>query len=267
VAIGLVALFSYGVINWDFPVWFSVIMLLSIAIIKNRFQNIPNTVVLGASALASLYFTWYCVNHLPVKDFRPYAVGKNIQEGMSIPDGAPHDSIVMMFQYKKGGVMHEFTAEQLPEDLDTYEFVDRIDKVVRKGYVPPIHDFAIVDANGSDFTEDFLNREGYSFMLVSYDLSKANTDIQPAVNAFVEQCDKAGIPFFGMTSTSFSDADKFRHEHQNQFQYYNCDATTLKTIIRSNPGLVLLRKGTVEAMWHYNDFPQFEEVKTMLLSR
>jgi hypothetical protein len=186
---------------------------------------------------------------------------------MSIPEGAPHDSIVMMFQYRRDNILHEFSAENLPEDLDKYEFVDRIDKVVRKGYVPPIHDFAIVDANGSDYTEDFLSKEGYSFMLVAYDLTKTNTDVQQKINAFVAECDKAGIPFFGMTSASFVDSDKFRHEHQNQFQYYNCDATTLKTIIRSNPGLVLLKKGTVEGMWHYNDFPEFSGIKETLLSR
>lgn len=267
VAIALIAVFSFGVINWDFPIWFAAIMLLSIALVKNKWGSMPNTVVLGISTVASLYFTWFCVNHLPIKDFRPYAIGKNIHEGMSIPPGAPQDSIVMMFQYKRDGVMHEFTADQLPEDLDKYEFVDRIDKVIRKGYVPPIHDFTIVDVNGSDYTEDFLNREGYTFMLVAYDLAKTNTAIQPQVNAFAQAAEKSQIPFFGITSTSFPEIDAFRHEHQNMFPYYNCDATTLKTIIRSNPGLVLLKKGTVVNMWHYNDFPEFDTVKESLVSK
>jgi uncharacterized membrane protein YphA (DoxX/SURF4 family) len=266
VAIGLIAVFSILVIHWDFPVWFSVIMLLSIALLKNRLKTMPNTVVLGLSTIASLYFTWFCVNHLPIKDFRPYAIGKNIPAGMSIPEGAPQDSIVMLFQYKRQGAVHEFAADQLPEDLDTYEFVDRIDKVIRKGYVPPIHDFTITDVNGSDFTEDFLSRDGYSFMLVAYDLSKSNTGIQPAVNAFAAAAEKSNIPFFGITSTSFTEIDAFRHEHQNMFPYYNCDATTLKTIIRSNPGLVLLKKGTVINMWHYNDFPEFDAIKGSLVA-
>ena len=66
-----------------------------------------------------------------------------------------------------------------------------------------------------------------------------------------------------MTSTPFPETDKFRHEHQNAFPYYTCDATTLKTIIRSNPGIVLLREGTVIRKWHHNDLPSFEELRSV----
>jgi hypothetical protein len=257
----LVALFSVLVIKWSFPIWFTAGMLFAIVLLKQAFTNIPNTIVLGLSGLMSVYFTYYCLNHLPVKDFRAYAIGKNILEGMSIPEGAPKDSIVMVFQYKKGGEMFEFSPSELPEDLDQYEFVDRIDKVIKRGYIPPILDFKITDASGSDYTEDFLTRDGFTFMLVAYDLNKTNTDVQDEINKFVAECQKQNIPFFGITSTSPADTDKFRHEHQSMFDYYFCDATVLKTIIRSNPGLVLMKKGTVIDMWHHNDFPEFEEFR------
>jgi uncharacterized membrane protein YphA (DoxX/SURF4 family) len=265
VAVLLIAVFSWGVINWSFPVWFSLALLIAISFMKAALPRIPNSVVLGLSGLVSAGFTYYCLNHLPIKDFRPYAIGKNIHEGMMIPEGAPHDSVVMIFQYRKGGQIHEFTAEQLPEDLETYEFVDRIDKVIRKGYVAPIHDFTITDANGADYTEDFLNNENYSFMVVAYDLSKTNTEVQSKLNELAAASEKEGYDFFGITSTTVSETDKFRHEHQNIFPYYFCDATTLKTIIRSNPGLVLLKKGTVIEMWHYNDLPSFSEVQANYL--
>jgi uncharacterized membrane protein YphA (DoxX/SURF4 family) len=261
VAVLLIAVFSWGVINWSFPVWFSLALLIAIAFVKSAMSRVPNSVVLGLSGLVASGFTYYCLNHLPIKDFRPYAIGKNIEEGMMIPKDAPRDSVVMIFQYSKGGQIHEFTAEQLPEDLDTYEFVDRTDKVIRQGYVPPIHDFTITDANGSDYTEDFLHNENYSFMVVAYDLSKSNTEVQQKLNELASESEKEGYDFFGLTSTTVSETDKFRHEHQNIFPYYFCDATTLKTIIRSNPGLVLLKRGTVIEMWHYNDLPSFSEVK------
>lgn len=265
VALVLIAVFSFGVIKWGFPVWFSAGLLFATVMLKQAFTKIPNTIVLGLSGVLSAYFTYYCLNHLPVKDFRPYAIGKNINEGMSIPEGAPKDSVVMTFQYKKGGEMFEFTADQLPEDLDQYEFVDRVDKVIRKGYVPPIHDFTITDAAGSDYTEDFLIGDDYVFMLVSYDLTKTNEDVQGTINTFVKECDANKVRFFGLTSTAPSETDQIRHKYQSMFSYYFCDATTLKTIVRSNPGLVLMKNGTVIDMWHYNDWPEFAEVQNKYL--
>ena len=166
-----------------------------------------------------------------------------------------------MFKYKKlaDGTMHEFGVSNLPEDLDKYEFVDRFDKIIRVGDKPKIHDFSIVDAQGGNHTQDILNNPDYSFMLVAYELKKTNTKVQPVINEFAKQCEANKIQFFGVTSTVPAETDMFRHEHQNMFDYYFCDGTALKTIIRSNPGLVLLKNGTVVNMWHYNDFPKFEE--------
>jgi uncharacterized membrane protein YphA (DoxX/SURF4 family) len=261
IAIILIAFFSLFVIDWAFPVWFSLGLLFATAMLKQVLTSMPNTIVLGLSGLLSIYFTYHCFNHLPVKDFRPYAIGKNIKVGMSIPEGAQQDSIQMVFQYKKDGQIFEFAPEKLPEDLDKYEFVDRLDKVIVKGFVPPIHDFKIVDDGDSDYTEDFLSNPDYSFMLVAYDLDKTNTEVQNKINDFVKKCDANKISFFGITSTAPAETDKYRHEFQSMFSYYYCDATTLKTIIRSNPGLVMLKKGTVIDMWHFNDFPEYDDVE------
>jgi uncharacterized membrane protein YphA (DoxX/SURF4 family) len=259
VALVLIALFSFMVINWAFPVWFAGGLLFATVFMKQALTSMPNTIVLGLSGLLSIYFTYHCLNHLPIKDFRPYAIGKNISAGMLIPDGAPHDSIAMLFQYKKAGQVFEFAPSELPEDLDTYEFIDRIDKVIRKGYIPPIHDFKIEDAEGTDFTDKYLTDPNYSFMVVAYDLEKTNVEIQSKINDFMKGCESNKINIFGITSTTPENTDKFRHENQSYLPYFFCDGTALKTIIRSNPGLVLLKNGTVVDMWHYNDWPTFEE--------
>jgi len=264
VAILLIAMFSMFVINWDFPIWFALITILLTALLKKSFSSIQDFLVIGISTIASVVFTYICLAHLPLKDFRPYAIGKNINEGMAIPAGAPQDSIVMLFQYTKDGQKFEFAADALPEDLDEYTFVDRFDKVIRKGYIPPIHDFTITDESGADYTEEYLNEDKYSMMLVAYNLDLSNTDVQPSINELSEKFDKAGIRFFGLTSTPFTDTDKFRHEHQNTFPYYSCDATTLKTIVRSNPGLVLIKNGTVVMKWHYNDLPEFDAISAFM---
>lgn len=228
-----------------------------------------NALITMAGFAITTWFTWTCYAHLPMKDFRPYAIGKNIQEGMQLPPGAITDSVAMLFIYEKDGKQEEFTMADLTKISSdtTYKFVDRKDKLIREGDKAPIHDFSIKDAEGNDLTEDFLNRSEYLFMLVAYDLSKSNTGIQPRINDFVALCQQKDVEFFGLTSAIPSDADKFRHEHQSMFPYYFCDGTTLKTIIRSNPGLVLLKQGTVIDMWHYNDFPSFDEVNKKYLKK
>jgi len=227
--------------------------------IKPMLNETPGRMVFYASIVISTAFTWYCYMHLPVKDFRPYAIGNNISDGMKLPPGAVTDSTVMMFIYEKDGKQLELTMDQIGDLDSTYKFVDRKDKKVRTGDQPPIHDFSIVDATGGDHTQEVLETE-YAFMLVAYDLTKTNEKVQQKVNAFAEQCGNKNILFIGLTATPANETDIFRHEHNSMFDYYFCDNTALKTIIRSNPGLVLLNKGTVVAMWHYNDFPGFDEV-------
>ena len=221
--------------------------------------------------ILTTWFTWHCYTHLPVKDFRPYAIGKNITEGMTLPPGAITDSVVMVFIYKdkKTGAQVEAGMDQVStySGNEQYEFVDRLDKVVREGDKAAIHDFAIKDAEDNDLTSDFLSRPDYVFMLIAYDLTKADVKAQDKVNALAAECQKNDFEFFGLTSTIPTETDKFRHDHQNMFPYYFCDGTALKTIIRSNPGLVLLKQGTVIDMWHHNDFPTYEELNAKYLHK
>ncbi len=213
-------------------------------------------VLLLLSTLLVTWFTLHCYNHLPMKDFRPYAIGKNINEGMKLPPGAVTDSTVMIFIYEKGGKKFEFTTAEIANLDSTYKFVDRIDKLVRRGDKPPIHDFSIYNDEG-DITQDVLNHEGYYFLLVCYDINKTEADVMSKVVAFAAECEKNKIPFIALSASDPSLVEKFRHEHQAAFPFYMTDETTLKTMIRSNPGLMLLRKGTVVDMWHHNDFPDF----------
>ncbi|MCC6253153.1 MAG: DoxX family membrane protein [Bacteroidia bacterium] len=227
--------------------------------IKSFFSAKGDKIVLVLTAFIISSFTIYTYRHLPVIDFRPYAIGKNIQEGMKLPPGAKTDSIAMIFIYEKDGQRFEFSPQEIGKADSTYTFVDRIDKVVRQGDKPPIHDFSI-SKDGSDYTEDILDKDGYTFLLVCYNINKTDKDVfAKKINPFVEKCDKAGIPVIGMTASIDSEVEAFRHEVQAAFDFYTTDETTLKTIIRSNPGLVLLKKGTVLNMWHYNDFPTFDE--------
>jgi uncharacterized membrane protein YphA (DoxX/SURF4 family) len=223
------------------------------------------TAVVAIGTLGSLLF---CFSNylwrLPMIDFRPYAIGKSIPEGMKLPPGAKKDSIQMVFIYEKDGKQVELNMDQLKTIDDSYKFVDRKDKMIVEGDHPPIHDFRIASFDGTDVTDDVLSMENV-FLLVAYDLKESNKKVQNKVNDFVALCQKAGVEFIGLTSSDAKETDVFRHEHNSMFEYYSADATTLKTMIRSNPGLMLLKKGTVVDMWHYRDFPTFDEVKQKYL--
>jgi len=216
-----------------------------------------------AGFIGSFLFSIYCYRHLPVIDFRPYAIGKSIPEGMQLPPGAVTDSVVMVFVYEKDGVTHELGMNELSRIDETWKFVDRKDKVIREGDKPPIHDFSITTSDGTDITGDILSR-GNVFLLVAYDISKSDKGVQNKINDFVAKCQEYDIEFIGLTSSAPSEVEQFTKEHGSKFQYYFTDATTLKTMIRSNPGLMLLHAGTVGAMWHYHDFPTYEEAKKLL---
>lgn len=242
-----------------------VALLILILVIFPQRKKIKELISVKFSAAVTIvglflttWFTYHCYAHLPVKDFRPYAIGNNILDGMKLPAGAITDSVVMVFIYEKDGVKKELTVDQLSTIDSTYKFVDRIDKVIREGDKPKIHDFSIRDAADTDYTSDFLSRPDYVLMLVCYDLNKADRKVQPQINDLVAKCQAKDIEFFGITSTVVAETEKFRTENKNTFPFYYCDGTALKTIIRSNPGLVLLKNGTVIDMWHYNDFPTYD---------
>lgn len=221
---------------------------------------------IALSVVSSIVFPLYTYNFLPVKDFRPYAIGKNIQEGMTLPENAVRDSIQMVFIYEKDGKQVELTPEQIKTIDASYKYVDRKDKVIREGDKPSIHDFSITSVDGSDYTEEILNYSGYYFFLVCYDLNKTNKNVFGKVIDFAQLCKSADIPIVVLTA-SVDQIESFKKETGANMDFYLTDQITLKTMIRSNPGLMLLKKGTVVEMWHHHSFPSFNDVKDKYLSK
>src|ERR1035437_712161 len=223
-------------------------------------RKLDNAVIL-ILIIASLGFPIYTYNYLPIKDFRPYAIGKNILTGMKLPPNAKCDSIVMTFIYEKAGKQFELTQDQIKTIDSTCKFVDRKDKMIREGDKPAIHDFSLVSAkDGNDYTEVILDYNDYYFFLIAYDLDKTNRDVFGKVNDFVKLCRQDNVPIICMTASS-DRIESFKKETGTDMDFYLTDQTTLKTMIRSNPGLMLLKKGTVIDMWHYHSFPSYSDVK------
>ena len=210
--------------------------------------------------IASFGLPLYTYNYLPIKDFRPYAIGKNIQEGMKLPPNAKTDSIQMIFIYEKDGKQMELTPEQIKTIDSTYKYVDRKDKVIREGDKPAIHDFSITSLDGSDYTEQILNYSGYYFFLVCHDLDKTNKNVFGKVNDFAKLCRGDKVPIICLTASA-DRIESFKKETGTDIDFYLTDGTQLKTMMRSNPGLILLKQGTVIDMWHYHSFPSYTDVK------
>ena len=217
---------------------------------------IPVGVVLGIGL--------HSYRHLPMLDFRPYKIGNSIKEGMSVPEGAPTDEYKVSFIYEKDGVKQEFTMEDYPWNDSTWVFVEQKSELVKKGYVPPIHDFTMETPDGEDITEDILDRDGYTLLVICPKLEKADTKHWKALEALRKSVSRNGIPMIGMTSSYTTEVEKYCRANRIQIPFVATDEITLKTIVRSNPGLVLLKGDVVTAKWHYNDFPTSDELNAII---
>ena len=131
---------------------------------------------------------------------------------------------------------------------------------LKDGYEPPIHDFFISDSDGNDRTPELLSADKIVLM-IAYDIRKTDDDAMIEVNRLAEQIQNSGIPFVALTSAVYKDVEAFKHTHQTLFDFWSADAIMLKTTIRSNPGIIVLKKGVVVGKYHCNDIPAFEVIE------
>lgn len=245
-----------------------VFITLAIIVVINRnwfAERVKSWAPLMLSLLAFVvYFgvVYYSYNHLPVFDFRPYKVGVNIPEAMSHPEDAPQEIYENIFYYKNKntGEVKQFSENNYPwKDTVNWAYETMDSKLVQEGYTPPIHDFIIETPDGENIIDFYLYDENYVFMLIAYDLHKSSTKEQSKINALANWAMSQGNSFICLTSTLPDESAEFAVENNAPYEFFNCDEITLKTMIRSNPGLILLREGTILAKWHYNDIPTVEE--------
>ena len=205
----------------------------------------------------------YCLYTLPIFDFRPYHVGMNIKQGMEIPEGAEQPEFESTFLLKKNGETREFTLDNYPDS--TWEYVDTRTVQTKKGYEPPIHDFALTSCDtGEDITEQMLTKKGYTFLLVSPRLAVADDSNFGDIDQIYEYAEENGIDFYCVTASANNEIERWRDLTGAEYQFCNADETTLKTMIRSNPGLMLLKDGTIIGKWSHNALPQTDDLTAPL---
>ena len=205
----------------------------------------------------------YCLYTLPIFDFRPYHVGTNIKQGMEIPEGAEQPEFESTFLLRKNGETREFTLDNYPDS--TWEYVDTRTVQTKKGYEPPIHDFALTTCDtGEDITEQVLTKKGYTFLLVSPRLAVADDSNFGDIDQIYEYAEENGADFYCVTASANGEIERWRDLTGAEYHFCNADETTLKTMIRSNPGLMLLKDGTIIGKWSHNTLPQTDDLTAPL---
>lgn len=235
------------------------VLILILFVQNKRFENVAtplkHAIVLGITLICT-FLGYYAVAHLPFIDFRTYKVGNNIPALMKQPEPCLYEYVM-----EKNG--ETFTMKDYPTDT-TYKFKEMI-ATNAEACKAKITDYKIWNDEG-DFTEETF--KGNKLLIIVHDLEKnnyignTNKASYSKISALVSQL-KEATPLI-VTSANSKDFDTFRHEVQLAVPYYFADGTLLKTMTRSNPGLILLKDGTVKAQWHHNDVPSIEEIKSKL---
>lgn len=261
--------------NWA-TFWKNVVLLIAVIIVlnwcqfcKRGFTWVTEIAIAAYSLIFMLVLTGLCFQNLPVIDFRPYKIGTNIPKSMIIPEDAEKDVYETTLIYKKDGVEKEFTMENYPKD-STWEFVDSKNVLISKGYEPPIHDFVLNHSDDGDITDVILEDSNYVFLLIAHNLSEfdlmsnpggAHYDYGKNINAACQYAKENGYKFYCLTATGEDnpDMEKYKKATGAEYEYLNADEIMLKTIIRSSPGLMLIKEGNIINKWAVQNIPTFEQ--------
>jgi len=237
-----------------------VLLVAAIAVFRDR-KLMFRFVTLKIEWMVSLYtllfvfaLSFYCLEYLPVLDFRPYKIGTNIKAGMEIPEGAKPSVFESRFVLEKDGKQQEFTLDNYPDS--TWTFVETRTVLKEKGYEPPIHDFSMISPDtGEDITESVLSDKGYAFLLVAHRIEEADDSNIDLINEIYDYSVEHGYGFYALTSSPDEEIEVWRERTGAEYPFCQMDDITLKTIIRSNPGLLLIKGGTILNKWSDNQLP------------
>ena len=192
--------------------------------------------------------------YLPIFDFRPYHIGVNIPRGMEIPKGAKLPQFKTTFIMEKNGQRKEFTLDNYPDA--SWKFIDSKTVQTSEGYIPPIHDFSITDnKTGLDLTNSILSHKGYTFLLIAPHLETADDSNFGDIDRLYEYAQSYDIPFYCLTASTTKAIKRWVDLTGAEYPFCITDEAVLKTIIRSNPGLLLLKDGTIINKWSHNNLP------------
>ena len=237
-----------------------VLLVCSLAIMYRplamfRFVSKSNQwIVTNYTIVFILVSSGFSLYYLPIFDFRPYHIGVNIPRGMEIPKGAKLPQFKTTFIMEKNGQRKEFTLDNYPDA--SWKFIDSKTVQTSEGYIPPIHDFSITDnKTGLDLTNNVLSHKGYTFLLIAPHLETADDSNFGDIDRLYEYAQSYDIPFYCLTASTTKAIKRWIDLTGAEYPFCITDEAVLKTIIRSNPGLLLLKDGTIINKWSHNNLP------------
>lgn len=227
------------------------------------------------TSVLSFGFALYTYNFLPVKDFLPYHKGANLPEYMKIPEGAPLDSYEIRYSLKnkKSGETKKMTDKEYLEteiwkDANWEIIATPESKLVKKGFEPKIRDLKIADSQGTDYTSEIIENPYYNLVIVAEQLNKANINAIGDLNALaINSAENYNIRTVLLTSASPDSMEVFRKRNKLVMEVFNADGVPLKSMVRSNPGLLLLKDGIVIDKWHFHMLPSYEKLEKEYFSK
>ncbi|WP_034044200.1 BT_3928 family protein [Wocania ichthyoenteri] len=235
--------------------FFILILVFGLKHIKPVFSKLPTTILALLSFVVSLWFGYHVLMHLPTIDFRAYKIGNNIYEGMIIPEDAPKAIQEYTWTFNINGEEKEIVTDGSYPTVDG-EYVGVETKVIREAYQPPVLDFSI-ETDDEDLTEHFLSEKNL-IVIVSYSLEKIEKEGALKLKATTDEAIKNGYKVIGLTASGNDVKQRINEAYNLDFNWYLCDEKALKTVVRSNPGILELDAGTVKQKVHWNDIDDLE---------
>jgi len=220
--------------------------------IKPLLKPITEWMVIGCIMLLFVLFSLYNLRYLPVIDFLPYKTGVKIADKMVVPPGEAVDEYSTTFIYEKEGARKEFSLDNYPADDTTWKFIEQRSVLLKKGYEPPVHDFIITTMTGEDITQNILSDSGYSLLIVSKKLHEADKkELEEGFELGIF-CKENGIEAYLLTASGSDEINSYN----NGLTFCTVDETTLKSMVRANPGYILLKDGIIQGKWSWANVPE-----------
>jgi triosephosphate isomerase len=244
------------------------IVLLAAAVLICRYYRLQKD-FLGSSmkwfiaflSLCSIIsYTVYCIVWQPAFDFRPYKVGTNMRESVM---GSEKQKFDVKIIYEKDGKTLELTAEDDDPD-STWTYVETRRVPIETAGIATA-DFYVTDLEEEDMTEDILSTDGYMFLLIIPNLTRADEGCVDKVNEVYDYAQEHGVGFYCLTASSSPRAQAYWSDHTGaEYGYFLAEERMLKTVVRGHPGLVLLRDGVILKKWSNYYLPDEEELKQLM---
>jgi uncharacterized membrane protein YphA (DoxX/SURF4 family) len=249
--------------NWQ--TFYKNLVLLPMAVVvftyRKKYKPFTNAfmqwIIAGVFIALFAGFSYFCYSHLPVLDFTEWKAGHKLY-----PENPQPVKYYLTYKNKKSGETKEYLSPDYPYNdsiwMAEWEFASQRVEDPNQYYGKSL---IISDTDGNNVTENIIRNPDYQLIVNSYDLTKADLKAFSRLNDFAAKAYADNISTAVLVSAEQSTIVNFIRENKLKLDFYSADDIVLKTIVRSNPGLLLMKDGVILKKWHYNDIPDYQEFK------